>query len=60
MSSGEVPPGIHCCICLNREAGRVQAVTIVKGYAVCEEHVELVSNPGFDIFKIKSQRKGAV
>lgn len=44
--------GIHCCICLNRGGERKAADTIVKGYAVCEAHVALVSRPEFDIFKL--------
>jgi hypothetical protein len=26
--------------------------TIIKGYAVCDEHVALVSQPHFDIFSL--------
>jgi hypothetical protein len=34
----------------------VPAVTIAKGYAVCEAHVKLVSKPGFDIFSLYAER----
>jgi hypothetical protein len=31
--------------------------TIVKGYAVCDEHVELVSRPDFDIFHLRGESR---
>jgi len=47
------PPGvIHCCICLNQRKDRLPATTIVGGYAVCDEHIELAGAPGFSIFKL--------
>ena len=50
----QTPPGTHisCCVCLNR-GKRVSAVSVVKGYAVCSEHVDLVAKPGFDIFRLR-------
>lgn len=42
---------ISCCICLN-QGRRTQMTTIIKGYAVCDEHVALVSQPHFDIFSL--------
>jgi hypothetical protein len=46
---------ICCAVCFNLTGGeRVPMVTIVKGYATCAEHVELVSTPGFDIFRLRS------
>jgi hypothetical protein len=45
---------IHCCVCLNQKSERVAATTIIAGYAVCDGHVDLVGNPGFNIHKIKS------
>jgi hypothetical protein len=55
-----VPTGIHCCICLNFSGDLIQAVTIIKGYAVCDEHVDLVSRGEFDIFKLGPRKKRAV
>lgn len=47
------PPGvIHCCVCLNQRKERLPATTIVKGYAVCDDHIELVGHTGFSIFKL--------
>jgi hypothetical protein len=43
---------IHCCICLNL-GKKAEAVTVVKGYSVCENHKKLVSNPDFDIFRMR-------
>jgi len=43
-----------CCVCFNLTGKRVRMFTMVKGYAVCEEHVQLVSAPGFDIFRLRS------
>jgi len=45
---------VACCVCLNLQGDRIPMVTIVKGYAVCEEHIQLVSAPGFDIFRLRS------
>ncbi len=47
---------IHCAICLNR-GKMVAAITVVKSYAVCKQHVELVSKPGFDIWQLHSEKK---
>jgi hypothetical protein len=44
------PP--HCCVCLNGHQGRVPATRLVKGYAVCEEHVEEIRQQDFDITKL--------
>jgi hypothetical protein len=48
--------GISCCVCLNR-GKRESAATIVKGYAVCGEHVALVALPDFDIFHLIAARE---
>lgn len=50
---------LHCAICLN-QGQKVQATTLVKGYASCEDHVPLVSRPGFDIFEVFGGKQGAV
>lgn len=49
---------VHCAICLQQGKTKT-AFTVVKGYAVCEPHVQLVSKQGFDIFQLQTQR-GAV
>lgn len=51
------PGRIGCCVCLNRGGKRVEATTVVKGYAVCANHVDLVSQPEFDIFAIGKQER---
>lgn len=52
------PPGaISCCICLNQRGKRLPATTIVSGYAVCDEHVELAGAPGFSIHKIRGEQR---
>lgn len=53
------PPGVElrCAICLNQREQRVPATTIVRGYAVCDEHVELAGAPGFDIQKVRKGRQ---
>jgi hypothetical protein len=48
---------IGCAVCLNIKGVRVAAAVVVKGYSVCQEHVALVENPNFDIFKIKGKRQ---
>jgi hypothetical protein len=48
---------ISCAVCLNLKGLRCQADTVVKGYSVCDEHVELVSNPNFNIATLKPQDK---
>jgi hypothetical protein len=53
------PIAIHCAICLNRGQD-VAATTLVKGYAVCQEHMELVSRPNFDIFDLIVKRRHPV
>jgi hypothetical protein len=54
------PPGvISCCLCLNIKGKRVPATTIVKGYAVCDDHVMVVAEPHFDLFRL-SRRARAV
>jgi hypothetical protein len=45
---------IHCCVCLNQNRW-TPATTIIKGYACCDEHVELVSRPDFDIFHLRAE-----
>lgn len=39
---------IHCCLCLNGPEGKVPAVTMINGYAVCEKHVVVIRNHDFD------------
>ena len=40
--------GIHCCICLNLSTKRVEAITLMHGYAVCEEHMDVIKHHDFD------------
>jgi hypothetical protein len=47
---------ISCCICLS-QGRRVEAVTTVHGYSVCEPHVGIVSDPHFDIFTLRGGRE---
>lgn len=52
---------VHCCICLNITSDLVPAVTVVCGYAVCEKHTQLASEPGFNITMVRrGGRKKAV
>jgi len=44
---------IGCCCCLNLTGERVEAVTMANGYAACEKHVDLVSQPGFDLTRLR-------
>ena len=44
---------VHCAICFN-QGKQVPAFSIVKGYAVCADHVKLVSKPKFDIFDLQA------
>jgi hypothetical protein len=47
------PPGvISCCLCLNIKGKRVAATTIVKGYAVCDDHIQVAAEPRFDLFRM--------
>lgn len=48
---------IACCICLNQRGERVPHSTVVKGYAVCDQHISLVSQPEFDIFTLGRGRQ---
>lgn len=45
--------GIKCCICLN-QGQNVEATTTIKGYSVCENHIKLVSQTGFDIMRLRA------
>jgi len=47
---------IACCICLNQRGVREPMTTIIKGYAVCDQHRSLVSQPEFDIFTISGHK----
>jgi hypothetical protein len=53
-------PFIACAICLNQRGERVPHTTIVNGYAVCDQHVSLVSQPEFSIFTISAHPRNAV
>jgi hypothetical protein len=48
-------PFTACAICFTQRGERVPHTTIVKGYAVCAGHIDLVSQPEFDIFTLISQ-----
>lgn len=48
---------IHCAVCLNMTADRVAASTVAAGYAVCEQHVKVVSVPGFSLFQMVKERR---
>jgi hypothetical protein len=52
-----IAPFIACCICLNQRGERVPYSTIIKGYAVCDQHISLVSQPEFDIFMFGTGRR---
>ena len=45
---------IGCVVCLNQQGKKVPAFTVVNSYAVCEAHVQLVSQPMFDIFSLRA------
>jgi hypothetical protein len=53
---------INCAVCFNRgkRTKDDEELTIVKGYAVCADHVQLVSQPGFDIFSLLGGTKKPV
>jgi hypothetical protein len=53
-------PAIGCAVCLNIKGDRRQATTIVSGFAVCDEHVELASHPEFSIWRLRHRGRGAV
>lgn len=53
-----VPCPIHCCLCLNGPEGRVPAVTMIKGYAVCERHVVVIRKHDFDFAALLQFGKG--
>jgi hypothetical protein len=46
---------IHCCVCLN-QGRNTAAVTVAAGYAVCEAHIELVAQPGFNVMLLRGRR----
>jgi hypothetical protein len=51
------PPGvISCCLCLNIKGKRIPATTIVKGYAVCDDHIAVAAEPHFDIMRLSKRR----
>jgi hypothetical protein len=43
---------MSCAICLNLHGQHTPAVTLIHGYAVCQHHTDLVSQPEFDIFTL--------
>jgi hypothetical protein len=51
MHIGKAAVGVQmsCAICLNLHSTRTPAVTLIHGYAVCQRHTDLVSQPEFDI-----------
>ena len=51
----EQQPFIGCAVCLNIKAHRTPATNIIKGYSVCDEHVDLADRPGFNIFNLKGK-----
>lgn len=50
------PVKIGCCVCLNIKGQRVAASTVVAGYAVCDEHIELAGRPDFSIWHLTTYR----
>jgi len=47
------PPGvISCCVCLNVKGKRVPATTVVKGYAVCDNHITVACAPNFNLWEM--------
>jgi hypothetical protein len=51
---------IHCAICLNIRKGKdsqTPATTTIRGYSVCDAHVELASRPDFTIFSLVTERR---
>lgn len=53
---------IHCCVCINRgKFGRdPRGITVVKGYAACPDHIELVSHPAFDVMNAAHETRRSV
>lgn len=49
--------GIGCCVCLNIKGQRGKAVAVINGYSACEAHLDVVSNPNFDIALLLGGRK---
>lgn len=49
---------VGCVVCLQRSGERVEAVTVVNGYAACADHLDLVSAPGFDVWKLRKEGRG--
>ena len=47
---------IGCAVCLNLDGERTPATAVVQGYSVCDGHVDLVSNPGFNIYHLRKGR----
>lgn len=47
---------IGCAVCLNVKGERLPAAAIVKGYSVCDEHVAVADQPGFNIFNLKGRK----
>jgi hypothetical protein len=51
---------VACACCLNFFGERRKATTIVNGYAVCDEHITLVSQPGFELRPMEKRKRSAV
>jgi hypothetical protein len=49
-----------CCVCFILTGKRVPHLTVIRGYAVCADHVELATKPEFNIFNLRPAPKGAV
>lgn len=45
-------PPISCAICLTTHSKHTPAITLIHGYAVCTTHIDLVSQPEFDIITL--------
>ena len=50
---------VHCVVCINRGNFKPpEYVSVVNGYATCPDHMNLVSQPGFDVFKLLHTERG--
>jgi hypothetical protein len=45
-----------CSVCFVQKSKRVKAVCVINGLSACEDHVELVSQPTFNIIALGTRR----
>ena len=63
MTFDNTPRGettIGCCLCLNIAGAHIAAVTIINGYACCDEHISVLSSEFSDFAQLVNRTKRGI